>query len=74
MLYDASLDQLEARCGTDFVRAHRSHLVNLRHVVRLISTDAEWRKLELTGGLTVPVSRRRYGVVEERVRALTSAS
>jgi DNA-binding LytR/AlgR family response regulator len=70
VLHDASLDQLEAQCGTDFVRAHRSHLVNLRHVVRMISADAEWRTVELTGGLTVPVSRRRYGTVEERLRSL----
>ncbi len=74
VLYDATLDELEGQCGTDLVRVHRSHLVNLRHVVRLISTDAEWRTVELTGGLTVPVSRRRYGMVEERVRTYASAS
>jgi two-component system, LytTR family, response regulator LytT len=69
VLYDSSLDEIEGQCGADFVRVHRSHLVNLRHVVRLISADAESRQIELTGGVTVPVSRRRYGMVEERVRS-----
>jgi DNA-binding LytR/AlgR family response regulator len=67
VLYDSSLDELEATCNSGFVRVHRSHLVNLRHVVRLISADADWRTVELTGGLTVPVSRRRYGMVEGRL-------
>jgi len=67
-LHDATLDELESQLTTGFVRVHRSHLINVRHVVRLLDGDAEQRTVELTGGLTVPVSRRRFAAVVERVR------
>ena len=74
VLHDETLDELEDQCASDFMRVHRSHLVNLRHVARLVSVDAESRQVELTGGLTLPVSRRRYAMVEERVRTFAGAS
>jgi len=67
-LHDATLDELEGQLTTGFVRVHRSHLINVRHVVRFLDGDAEQRTVELTGGLTVPVSRRRFAAVVERVR------
>ena len=75
-LHDATLDELEAQLTAGFVRAHRSHLINVRHVTRLLDGDADGRTVELSGGLTVPVSRRRFAAVVERVRlarGLTSA-
>lgn len=68
-LHDATLDELEDQLAAGFVRAHRSHLINVRHVLRLLDGDDEGRVVELFGGLTVPVSRRRYAAVEERIRA-----
>ena len=67
-LHDATLDELEGQLTAGFVRAHRSHLINVRHVMRLLDGDAEGRTVELSGGLTVPVSRRRFAAVVERVR------
>ncbi len=67
-LHDATLDELEGQLTTGFVRVHRSHLINVRHVVRFLDGDAEQRTVELTGGLTVPVSRRRFAAVLKRVR------
>jgi len=66
-LHDATLDELEGQLAAGFVRAHRSHLINVRHVVRLLDGDADGRNVELTGGLAVPVSRRRFAAVVERV-------
>ncbi len=71
-LHDATLDELKGQLATGFVRAHRSHLINVRHVVRLRDRDADGRAVELSGGLTVPVSRRRFAAVVERVRAMRS--
>jgi len=68
VLHDATLDELESQLTTGFVRVHRSHLINVRHVVRLLDGDADQRTVELTGGLIVPVSRRRFAAVVERVR------
>lgn len=68
-LHDATLDELEGQLAADFARVHRSHLINVHHVVRLLGSDADGRLVELTGGLTVPVSRRRAVAVAERVRA-----
>ena len=67
-LHDATLDELEGQLSVWFVRAHRSQLINVRHVVRLLHGDAEGRSVELSGGLIVPVSRRRFAAVVERVR------
>lgn len=67
-LHDATLDDLEGQLTTGFVRVHRSHLINVRHVVRLLDDDFERRTVELTGGLIVPVSRRRFAIVAERIR------
>lgn len=67
-LHDATLDELEGQLAAGFVRAHRSHLINVRHVVRLLDGDADGRNVELSGGLAVPVSRRRFAAVVERVR------
>ena len=67
-LHDATLDDLEEQLTAGFVRTHRSHLINVRHVVRMHDGDAEGRTVELVGGLTVPVSRRRFAAVVERVR------
>jgi len=75
-LHDATLDELEGQLTAGFVRVHRSHLINARHMVRLLDGDADGRIIELLGGLTVPVSRRRFAAVVERVCAagLTEAA
>lgn len=67
-LHDATLDELEVQLATGFARTHRSHLINVHHVVRLLESGADGRLVELTGGLTVPVSRRRLAAVVERIR------
>lgn len=56
-----SISELESRvCAGDFVRVHRSHLVNLRHAAAL-KRNGEQGVLELDGEIPykVPVSRTR---------------
>lgn len=68
VLHDSTLDVLEEKWPETFVRVHRSHLANLKHVVRLRTRENEERVAELVGGAAVPVSRRRYGTVEDKLR------
>jgi two-component system LytT family response regulator len=56
---DASLSELEARLDpADFVRVHRSHLVNLSHVVSIRRYDERRLSLRLEDGATLVASRR----------------
>jgi two-component system LytT family response regulator len=55
----ASLQELEERLGDRFLRVHRSHLVNLDHVVRFEPHDAVRLTVLLTDGSRVIASRAR---------------
>lgn len=56
---DASLSELEARLDpADFVRVHRSHLVNMAHVVSIRRYDERRLSLRLEDGATLVASRR----------------
>src|SRR5262249_59834359 len=62
------ISDVEARLDrTRFVRVHRSHIVNLDHVVGL-RRAGDSGLIELAGGqhCTVPVSRRRFGHLPSR--------
>lgn len=73
-LHDATLDELERQLGDGFVRTHRSHLINARHVVRLRDSTAHARMVELSGGLSVPVGRRRLAAVEAQLLTIRGTS
>ncbi|WP_245657271.1 LytR/AlgR family response regulator transcription factor [Herbidospora mongoliensis] len=63
-----SMAALERRwAGAGFIRAHRSTLVNARHVTELRFADG--RALLLVGTETLPVSRRHTREVRERLTA-----
>lgn len=49
-----------------FVRVHKTHLVNLKHVVAFVKSG---NMLKLTGNELIPVSRRRKEKVLERLKA-----
>ena len=62
-----SIGDLETRLDPErFVRAHRSHLVNLDHVRELRRTEGRLH-LDLTDGSTVPVSRSSTQLVMDRI-------
>ncbi|GEK91814.1 LytR/AlgR family response regulator transcription factor [Alkalibacterium kapii] len=56
-----TLKELADRLSNDFIQTHRSYLINVAHINRLISKDAE-----LSNGEQVPVSRRLIKDVQER--------
>ena len=68
-IVDYTLADLEARLGGQFLRASRSDLVNASHVVRILSNGDGSATLEITGGASVHVSRRRAGEVRQGIRS-----
>lgn len=62
---DFTLDELEQRLDTRFVRPHRSHIVNLDAVHELIPWSSGTYRLRLDDGTELPVARRRAGAVKQ---------
>jgi two-component system response regulator LytT len=62
-LHDTSLQELEYRLPSGFVRVHRSHIVNAAHVRGVRTLPGRRRALELAGGAEIPVSRSRVGAI-----------
>jgi two-component system LytT family response regulator len=50
----------------NFIRIHKSHLVNLKHVVAYIKTDGGM--LQLSNGDKVVISRRRKETVQQQLK------
>lgn len=56
-LVSVNLGTLEEKIrDKTFLRIHRSEIININHIIRIIKTDALYA--ELTGGLKVEISRR----------------
>ena len=56
---EMTLTEVEARLdSSDFVRVHRAHLVNLRHVEEIRSYDQRRLSLKLNDGTRLVASRR----------------
>lgn len=58
LLHTIGLNELEAQLPSYFLRVHRSHIVNTRLVDRLQQAEGGNGSLFLSGGKSVPVSRR----------------
>jgi two-component system response regulator AlgR len=68
VLIEESLKSLEEEFGARFVRVHRNSLVAIAHI-RGIERDADGRQaVRLSGGGTLPVSRRLSSEVARRLR------
>jgi two-component system response regulator AlgR len=68
VLIEESLKSLEEEFGARFVRVHRNSLVAMAHI-RGIERDSDGRQaVRLSGGATLPVSRRLASEVARRLR------
>jgi two-component system, LytTR family, response regulator LytT len=56
-LHKKTLSALECVLPPGFQRVHRSHIVNMSHVARILTRDGGTRTIVLTNGTQVPVSR-----------------
>jgi len=61
-----SLDEAERSLGEDVLRIHRSHLVALSQVRRILRKGSSWL-LETATGDKLPISRRRVAAVRARL-------
>jgi DNA-binding LytR/AlgR family response regulator len=52
---------------TDFIRTNKSSLVNPGYIDKVIQETAKTMHLELTGGVNIPVSRRRISDILSRL-------
>lgn len=53
-----SISSFEARLSEDFIRTHRSYIVNLRHIIRISRTD-----VTLENRAVVPLARGKYDII-----------
>jgi DNA-binding LytR/AlgR family response regulator len=56
-LHKKTLTALECVLPPNFKRIHRSHIVNMQHVVRVLTLEGGAREIRLSNGTHVPVSR-----------------
>lgn len=68
-LYDDALVRLEAELPADYIRVHRSHIVNTAYVRTLEREGSGTGRLTLTDGSVVPVSRRIMPSIKEALTA-----
>jgi len=66
IMMSKTLKHYEEILGEDFVRVHRSFLVNLRHISKLIFDDCQ---VILSNRVSIPVSRRRVSQVANRLKS-----
>ena len=63
------VSNLESRLpNPPFLRVHRSHIVNLDHVERMVSLDDSRLEVRMKSGAKVPVSRVRSQEIRKRAR------
>lgn len=65
-LHDKSIDKLLAILPPSFERIHRSYIVNMNKVLRLITEPGSKYHLELTDGRTLPIGRSRFKLIKSR--------
>lgn len=67
-LKQQTMKYFELNLGKDFVRTHRSYIVNIKYVNRLEHYDKESYRLVLNNGTIVPVSKSGYGTLKEMLK------
>ena len=66
-LHNKSLDGLMALLPPAFERTHKSYIVRLSEIVRLIPHEGSRYELELKSSVRLPVGRSRYATLRARI-------
>jgi DNA-binding LytR/AlgR family response regulator len=67
LLHKKTLAALEGTLPADFLRVHRSHIVNLHYAARLVSHGGGRHELVLTRGRSAPVGRGHVDALRKRL-------
>jgi two-component system response regulator LytT len=67
-LHEKSLEGLLAILPSDFERTHKSYIVRLSEIAKLMAREGTRYELELRSGQRLPLGRTRYPVVRARLR------
>jgi len=63
-----TLKELESKLPSNFMRVHRSHVINLDHVLSISDTDG--MKLTLSNKSTVPITKENKKLLFQRFKKL----
>ena len=66
-MHDKMLDRLEGVLPEHFERIHKSYIVDVRRIARLVAREGSRYAVVLRDGTTLPVGRTRVGAVRARV-------
>lgn len=66
-LHDKMLDRLEGVLPDHFQRIHKSYIVDVRRISRLVASEGSRYNVVLRDGTTLPVGRTRVAAVRARV-------
>lgn len=66
-LHKKTLSALERLLPSNFQRVHRSHIVNIRHAVRIVAQEGSGRAILLANDTRVPIGRSYADTVKERL-------
>jgi two-component system, LytTR family, response regulator LytT len=66
-LYSKSLDALMQLLPTQYVRTHKSYIVDFRKAKQIIVHGGGKYELELQDGMKIPVSRTQYQVIQDKL-------
>ncbi|OGU61368.1 MAG: hypothetical protein A2V66_15910 [Ignavibacteria bacterium RBG_13_36_8] len=64
-LHNKSLNKLDVILPSNFIRTHKSYIVNVRYIKSLSTLGGSKYELELTSGEIQPLSRHKYKEIKE---------
>ena len=67
LLHDRMLDRLEGTLPEHFERIHKSYLIDVRRIRRLIAQEGTRYSVELDDGTVLPVGRTRVAALRARL-------
>ncbi len=62
-----TLESLQKTLPPHFMRIHKSYLVDLREIEKILTLGGSKYEVQLKNGLTLPLSRTRYKELKERI-------
>ena len=72
-LHDKNLDKLLTILPQQFSRIHKSYLVDLHRVVKVVRAKGSYYQMQLSNAMQLPIGRTRYQAVKTQLDAMTGS-